>query len=97
MDWLALCKDYVDATKRWTEKKRTMMSGEGVVTRSRKRKVAQRDSLWDLIVNNDDICFTHILPRLDLTDLRILVRSEYGDEKVDQEIISQGELKETFL
>ena len=67
VDWLAL-----DATKRCTEKKRTMMSGEGVATRSRKRKIAQRDSLWDLIVNNDDICFTHILPRLDLNDVKFL-------------------------
>ena len=67
VDCLAL-----DATKRCTEKKRTMMSGEGVATRSRKRKIAQRDSLWDLIVNNDDICFTHILPRLDLNDVKFL-------------------------
>ena len=49
-----------------------MMSGEGVVARSRKRKVAQRDSLWDLIVECDDICFTHILPRLDLNDVKFL-------------------------
>ena len=42
-----------------------MSSGEGVVTRARKRKLGQRDSLWDLVVNNDDICFQHILPRLD--------------------------------
>ena len=45
----------------------------------------ERDSLssWDVIVNNDDICFKHILPRLNRTDVRILVWSEYGDEKVD--------------
>ena len=49
-----------------------MMSGEGVATRSRKRNIAQRDFLWDLIVNNDDICFTHILPRLDLNDVKFL-------------------------
>ena len=50
------------------------MSGEkGVVmTRARKRKVGQRDSLWDLIVDNDDICFKHILPRLNGTDLKFL-------------------------
>ena len=29
--------------------------------------VAQRD-VWDLIVNNDDICFQHILPKLNATD-----------------------------
>ena len=54
-----------------------MMSGEKCVamTRSRKRKVGQRDDslLWDLIVKCDDICFTtHILPRLNRTDLKFL-------------------------
>ena len=39
--------------------------------------------MWDLIVNNDDICFKHIIPRLNGTDLKILVRGEYGDAKVD--------------
>ena len=40
--------------------------GEGVfvMTRARKRKVGERDSLWDLVVNNDDISLTHIIPRL---------------------------------
>jgi len=28
--------------------------------------------VWDLIVKNDDICFTHILPRLNRTDLKFL-------------------------
>jgi hypothetical protein len=28
--------------------------------------------LWDLIVNNDDICFKHVLPRLNPTDLKFL-------------------------
>jgi len=46
-------------------------SGEGVVTRARKRKVGQRD-VWDLIVSNDDICFKHILPRLNRTDVKFL-------------------------
>ena len=31
----------------------------------------ERD-VWDLIVNNDDICFKHILPRLNGTDLKFL-------------------------
>ena len=35
----------------------------GVRTRAQKRRVGERD-LWDLIVNNDDITFIHILPRL---------------------------------
>ena len=53
-----------------------VMSG-GARTRAQKRRIGERDSLWDLIVNNDDICFKHILPRLNRTD--VLVRSEYGD------------------
>ena len=28
--------------------------------------------MWDLIVNNDDICFKHIIPRLNGTDLKFL-------------------------
>ena len=30
------------------------------------------DSLWGMIVKNDDITFTHILPRLNGTDLKFL-------------------------
>ena len=39
----------------------------GVTTRAQKRRIGQRD-LWDVIVNNDDVCFKHILPRLNRTD-----------------------------
>jgi hypothetical protein len=28
--------------------------------------------VWDLIVNNDDISFKHILPRLNATDVKFL-------------------------
>ena len=35
----------------------------GVRTRAQKRRMGERD-VWDLIVNNDDITFIHILPRL---------------------------------
>ena len=42
-----------------------------MMTRGRKRKVGQRD-VWDLIVNNDDVSFKHILPRLNSTDLKFL-------------------------
>ena len=43
-----------------------------VTTRGRQRKIGRRDSLWDLIVNNDDICFKHILPRLNSNDVKFL-------------------------
>ena len=29
-------------------------------------------SLWEVIVKCDDICFTHVLPRLNRTDLKFL-------------------------
>ena len=50
-----------------------MTSGEKSVamTRLRKRKVGQRDSLlWDVVVDNDDICFKHILPKLNSNDVK---------------------------
>ena len=47
-----------------------VMSG-GVRTRGQKRRMGERD-VWDLIVNNDDICFKHILPRLNANDLKFL-------------------------
>ena len=43
-----------------------------VTTRARERGAGERDDLWDVIVNNDDICFEHILPRLNRTDLKFL-------------------------
>ena len=60
----------------------TMSGGERVTcamvtTRARKRKVGERDSLWDLVVKNDDISLTHIVPRLNQTDVKFL----YGCEQ----------------
>jgi hypothetical protein len=36
----------------------------GVRTRAQKRRIGERD-VWDLIVNNDDICFKHILAEIE--------------------------------
>ena len=58
--------------------------------------IGQRDSLWDVIVKCDDITFTHILPRLNATDLKFL----YGVNKETRELIKRssrkGELKCRF-
>ena len=43
----------------------------GAITRAQKRRMGERD-LWDVIVNNDDICFEHILPKLNRTDVKFL-------------------------
>jgi len=76
-----------------------MSSGEQgakMTTRSRKRKVGQRDSLWDLIVNNDDICFTHIIPRLNRTDLKFLYGVNTETRKLIKRSSRAGDLKEKF-
>ena len=76
-----------------------MTSGEkGVaMTRLRKRKVGQRDSLlWDLIVNNDDICFKHILPRLNSNDVKFLYEVNTETRKLIKRSSREGELRKKF-
>ena len=74
--------------------------GEGVfaMTRARKRKVeSQRDSfLWDVVVNNDDICFKHILPRLNGTDVKFLYGVNTETRKLIKRSSRARDLKETF-
>ena len=53
------------------DKKESGAMSSGVTTRGQKRRIGQRD-VWDLIVNNDDICFKHILPRLNSNDVKFL-------------------------
>jgi hypothetical protein len=73
-------------------------SSGAVPTRLGKRKVGRRDSLlWDLIVNNnDDICFTHILPRLNGTDLKFFYEVNEETRALIKRSSRKGELKETF-
>jgi hypothetical protein len=63
------------------------MSGEEEIGRM---MIGQRDSLWDVIVKCDDITFTHILPRLNATDLKFL----YGVNKETRELIKRSSRKE---
>ena len=79
-----------------------MMSGEEkvtcamVTTRARKRKVGERDSLWDLVVNNDDISLTHIVPRLNQTDVKFLYGVNSETRKLVKRSSRAGDLKEKF-
>ena len=63
------------------------------MTRSRKRKVGQRDSLWDVVVKWDDICFKHILPRLNRTDVKFLYEVNTETRKLIKRSSRKGELK----
>jgi len=67
----------------------------GVRTRAQKRRIGERD-VWDLIVNNDDICFKHILPRLNRTDVKFLYGVNSETRKLVKRSSRKGELKEKF-
>jgi len=53
-------------------------------------------SLWSLIVKCDDICFTHILPRLNQTDLKFLYGVNTETRKLIKRSSRKGELKGRF-
>jgi hypothetical protein len=67
----------------------------GMRTRGQKRRIGQRD-VWDLIVNNDDICFQHILPRLNSMDLKFLYEVNGETRKLIKRSSREEELKEKF-
>jgi hypothetical protein len=69
----------------------------GVTTReTQKRRIGERDSLWDVIVKCDDICFTHILPRLNGNDLKFLYEVNTETRALVKRSSRAGELKEKF-
>jgi len=67
----------------------------GVRTRAQKRRIGERD-VWDLIVNNDDICFKHILPRLNRTDVKFLYEVNTETRKLVKRSSRAGDLKKRF-
>ena len=71
------------------------MSSSGVTTRAQKRRIGERD-LWDLMVNNDDICLTNIIPRLNQTDLKFLYGVNSETRKLIKRSSRASDLKETF-
>ena len=52
--------------------------------------------MWDLIVNNDDICFKHILPRLNSNDVKFLYGVNTETRKLIKRSSRKGELKKGF-
>ena len=67
----------------------------GVRTRGQKRRMGERD-VWDLIVKNDDICFKHILPRLNGTDVKFLYGVNSETSKLIKRSSRAKDLKEKF-
>jgi len=77
-------------------RKTSSKSASGVTTReTQKRRIGERD-VWGLIVNDDDICFQHILPRLNGTDLKFLYGLNSETRKLIKRSSRKGELKEKF-
>jgi len=66
-----------------------------VTTRAQKRRIGERD-LWDLIVNNDDICLTNIIPRLNQTDLKFLYGVNSETRKLNKRSSRAGDLRKGF-
>jgi hypothetical protein len=58
-------------------------------------EVGQRD-LWDVIVKNDDICFQHILPRLNSTDVKFLYEVNTETRKLIKRSTRARDLKKRF-
>ena len=55
-----------------------------------------RKDVWDVIVNNDDICFTHIFPRLNQTDLKFLYDVNSETRKLVKRSSRASDLKKKF-
>ncbi|CAL6379735.1 unnamed protein product [Bathycoccus prasinos] len=66
-----------------------------MLTRLRKRKVVQRD-VWDLIVNNDDVSFKHILPRLNSNDVKFLYEVNSETRKLIKRSSRARDLRKSF-
>jgi hypothetical protein len=64
-------------------------------TRERRTMGGERD-VWGVIVKCDDICFTHILPRLNRTDLKFLYEVNSETRKLVKRSSRKGELKKRF-
>ena len=65
-------------------------------TQQKSRMIGKRDSLWGLIVKCDDICFTHILPRLNSTDIKFLYDVNTETRKLIKRSSRAGDLKTKF-
>jgi hypothetical protein len=57
--------------------------------------MGERD-LWGLVVNDDDICFQHILPRLNGTDLKFLYEVNRETRKLVKRSTRADDLKKGF-
>ena len=67
----------------------------GVRTSAQKRRIGERD-VWSLIVKNDDICFQHILPRLNSNDVKFLYGVNTETRKLIKRSSRESDLRKMF-
>jgi len=65
-------------------------------SRGKLRETPRYQNLWDLIVNNDDICFKHVLPRLNPTELKFLYEVNTETRALVKRSSRKRELRKTF-
>jgi len=58
--------------------------------------MGESDDLWDVIVNNDDICFKYILPRLNQTDVKFLFEVNTETRALVKRSSRKDDLKRRF-
>jgi len=58
--------------------------------------MGERNDLWDVIVNNDDICFKHILPKLNQNDVKFLYDVNSETRALIKRSSRRVELKKAF-
>jgi hypothetical protein len=68
-----------------------------VTTRARERGAGERDDFWDVIVKNDDICFKHILPRLNRTDVKFLFEVNSETRALIKRSSRENDLEKRFI
>jgi len=68
---------------------------EMMKTRAQKRRIGERD-VWDVIVNNDDVSFKHILPRLNSNDVKFLYEVNGETRALIKRSSRAGDLKKRF-
>jgi hypothetical protein len=64
-------------------------------TRAQKRRMGEGD-VWDVIVNNDDICFNHILPKLNRNEVKFLFEVNGETRALVKRSSRVGEFEKTF-
>ena len=82
-------------TEKRRDTRRREMSSE-VTTRVEELRVDERDDLWDVIVNNDDVCFEYILPRLNQTDVKFLFEVNAETRALIKRSSRKEELRKAF-